>query len=107
MSPAEKNNFKNAAPFEIYCMLIKMNANKATGFDEIPSKFLKICATPLAGPIFQLINLSILECKYTETLKYKPMPCLNLVQERLTWPTCRPLQTEFVEGNRVVTLLVV
>ena len=27
------------------------------------------------------------------------------VQERLTWPTRRPLQTEFVEDNRAVTCL--
>ena len=46
-----------------------MDGKKATGFDEISSKFLKIGATPLPGPIPQLINLSILECKFPDILK--------------------------------------
>ena len=60
ISSGQNFNFRNVAPFEIYHMLIKMNEKKATGFDEISSKFLKIGATPLAGPISRLINLSIL-----------------------------------------------
>ena len=55
-------NFENVAPFEMYHVLIKMDGKKATGFDEISNKFLKIGANPLAGPISRLIHLSILEC---------------------------------------------
>ena len=51
MSSGQNFNFRNVAPFEIYLMLIKKDGKKATGFDEISSKFLKIGATPLAGPI--------------------------------------------------------
>ena len=65
-----QNFNRNVAPFEIYHMLIKMDGKKATGFDEISSKFLKIGATPLAGPISRLINLSILESKFPDILKY-------------------------------------
>ena len=57
-------------------MLIKMFGKKATGFDEISSKFLKIGAAPLAGPISQLTHLSILECKFPDILKYAEVNAL-------------------------------
>ena len=59
VSRGQNLNFENVAPFEIYDMLIRMGGKKATGFSSI---FLKIGATPLAGPISRLTHLSILEC---------------------------------------------
>ena len=50
ISSGQNFNFKNVAPFEIYHMLIKMDEKKATGFDEISSKFLKIGAHLLLDP---------------------------------------------------------
>ena len=82
---------QNVALFEIYHMLIKMDGKKATGFDEISSKYLKIGATPLAGPISRLINLSILECKFPDILKYAEVNALFKRIDELIKENYRPV----------------
>ena len=91
ISSGQNFNFRNVAPFEIYHMLIKMDGKKATGFDEISSKFLKIGATPLAGPISRLINLSILECKFPDILKYAEVNALFKRIDELIKENYRPV----------------
>ena len=70
-------------------MLIKMDGKKATGFDEISSKFLKMGAT-LAGPISRLINLSILDCKFPDILKYAEVNALFKRIDELIKENYRP-----------------
>ena len=67
-----------------------MDGKKATGFDEISSKFLKIGATPLAGPISWLINLSILEYKCPDILKYAGVNALLKRIDELIKENYRP-----------------
>ena len=49
---------------ELYNILFKLDAKKATGFDEILSNFLRIGAAPLAVPIALIVNLSIRQCVF-------------------------------------------
>ena len=54
---------------KIYNLLMKMNCKKATGFDDIPSKLLKIGSAPLARPVCDLINLMFMEACFPDMLK--------------------------------------
>ena len=38
---------------------VKMNVKKSVGYDDIPCKFLTIGATPLAGILCQMVNISL------------------------------------------------
>ena len=64
---------------------------KATGFDEISSKFLKIGETPFAEPISRLMNLSILECKFPDILKHAKVNALFKRIDELLKENYRPV----------------
>ena len=49
---------------------MNLNSKKATGYDNIPSKLLKVGAFPLAGTLCKLINSFIAECKFPDILKF-------------------------------------
>ncbi len=50
--------------------LLKINVKKATGWDNIPPKILKIGANVLARPITFLINKSVDTNTFPDALKY-------------------------------------
>lgn len=49
--------------------LKNLNSKKATGYDSIPPKLLKIGADVLTGPVTYLVNRSIESCKFPSQLK--------------------------------------
>ena len=51
---------------DVYRILTKMNVKKSVGYDDIPCKFLKIGATPLAGILCQMVNISLNECNFPD-----------------------------------------
>ena len=61
---------------QIYQILVKMNDKKASGYDGIPCKLLKLGAFPLAGILCKLINISISECKFPDVLKLAEISAL-------------------------------
>ena len=91
VSSGQKFIFKNVALLQIYHMLIKMDGKKATDLGEISRKFLKIGATHIAGPISQLINFSILECKFPDILKYAEVNALFKRIDELLEESYRPI----------------
>ena len=91
VSSGQNFNFKNVTPFEVLSYAHQNGWKKATGFDEISSIFLKIGATPLGGPISQLINLSILECKFPDILKYAEVNALVKRIDELLKEKYRPV----------------
>ena len=56
--------------------LSKMNPKKAVGFDQIPSKLLKIASRELSGPLNYLINCSINASTFPKSLKYAEVATL-------------------------------
>ena len=62
--------FKHVDINQVYGILVNMNVKKATGYDGIPCKLLKIGAYPLARILCKLINMSILECRFPDMLKF-------------------------------------
>ena len=55
---------------------MKMDWKKSTGFDDIPSKLLKIGSAPLAPTICNLINLMFMESCFPDILKYAEVATL-------------------------------
>ena len=81
--------------------LLKISANKATGLDGIPARFIKDSASIVTVPIAQIINLSLITGVVPDDLKsahvvplfkksdkteighYRPVPILNIVSKVL------------------------
>ena len=72
-----KNNLRDEGSFtfsqvgdkDISVKLKKLNSNKATGYDNIPPKLVKLGAECLAGPTAKLVNKSIETSTFPEILK--------------------------------------
>ena len=54
---------------EVRHFIEKINVKKATGYDDLPAKFLKHSATLIAEPLSRLFNLSISSGEYQNFLK--------------------------------------
>ena len=76
---------------QIYQILVNMNDKKATGYDGIPCKLIKIGAFPLAGILCKLINISISECKFPVVLKLAEISSLFKKFDRLSKDNYRPV----------------
>ena len=76
---------------QIYQILVNMNDKKATGYDGIPCKLLKLDAFPLAGILCKLINISISECKFPDVLKLADISALFKKIDRLCKDNYRPV----------------
>ena len=79
--------------------LLKLGANKATGLDGIPARFIKDSASIVSVPIVHIINLSMItdgvpddlksarvvplfkKHDNTETGNYRPVSILNIVSK--------------------------
>ena len=68
---------------QIYQILVNMNDKRATGYDGIPCKLLKLGAIPLAGILCKLINIFISECKFPDVLKLAEISALFKKIDRL------------------------
>ncbi len=53
----------------VFGILSKLNANKATGFDKIPPKVVKLCANELAVGLTELINKALIENIFPDDMK--------------------------------------
>ena len=75
--------FAEANASDVKRILIKMNAKKSVGYDDIPCKFLKIGATPLAGILCQKVDISLEECNFPDLLKFSEIAALFQKIDRL------------------------
>ena len=72
-----KNNLRNEGAFmfsqvnenDICIKLEKLNSKKATGYDNIPPKLIKLGSECLAGPMAKLVNKSIETSTFSKILK--------------------------------------
>ena len=56
---------------QVLAALESLNTNKATGYDNIPAKVLKIAADELAKPLTTLFNSSIRNCVWPRDWKHR------------------------------------
>ena len=83
--------FSKVTVNELYNILVKLNVRKATGFDGIPSKFLRIDAAPLVVLISDIVNMSISECTFPDILKYAEIASLFKRLDSLKKENYRPV----------------
>ena len=76
---------------QIYQILVNMNDKKATGYDGIPCRLLKLGAFLLAGILWKLINISIFECKFPDVLKLAEISAFFKKIDRLCKDNYRPV----------------
>ena len=75
--------FKHVDTNQIYQILRNMNDTKATGYDRIRCKLLKIGAYSLSEILCKLINISTSECKFPDKLKLVELSVLLKKIDRL------------------------
>ena len=68
--------FKHVDTNQIFQILRNMDDKKATGYDGIPCKLLKIGAYPLAEILCKLINISTSQCRFPDNLKLAEISAL-------------------------------
>ena len=76
---------------EVNDLLNKTDPTKATGYDDIPPKLLKLGATELAPTIINLINQSIEKCRFPTALKKSELSPLYKNKDNLIADNYRPL----------------
>jgi hypothetical protein len=63
-------NFSPVSTYDVYKKLKYLNPKKASGYDQLPSKLLKVAAHPISENITPVINESIQTAHFPESLKY-------------------------------------
>ena len=76
---------------EVNDLLNKTDPTKATGYDDIPPKLLKLGATELTPTITNLINQSIEKCRFPPALKKSELSRLYKNKDNLITGNYRPL----------------
>ncbi len=61
--------FKEARPESVYSIISHLDPDKATGYDKIPSKLLRIAAPAITNPVTSIINNSIKASKFPSDCK--------------------------------------
>ena len=87
----------NAFSFEcvnenvIYNKLRKLNIKKATGYDSIPPKLLRIAAKPLTRPLTKIVNNSLCSNIFPNALKLADVSPIYKKVDRLLKENFRPI----------------
>ncbi len=56
-------------PDYVYTILCKLKINKATGYDNVPSKMVTICAEELSETLAELVNQAFINNRFPEDMK--------------------------------------
>ena len=84
-------SFNSVSPADIGKILRNIDSNKATGYDNVPPKLIKVAANELAHPISNLINKSINASCFPSQLKRAEVSPLYKGQDNLTEGNYRPV----------------
>ena len=84
-------NFSVVSVKEVQKLLKDVDSKKATGYDNIPPKILKIAADELAHPLANLINLSVTKSNFPMDLKKSELSPLYKCKDSLMSENYRPL----------------
>ena len=84
-------SFNHIEPSTVMLYLKKFNPRKATGFDNIPGKILKLAHEPLSIPLAFLINTSISQNVFPDDLKCAEVTPLFKKNDNLNKKNYRPV----------------
>ncbi len=62
-------NLKHVKPDYVLNILSKLKINKATGYDNVPPKMVKICAEELSETLAELVNQTFTANRFHEDMK--------------------------------------
>ncbi len=62
-------NFKLVKNAYVYKMLCKLKINKATGYDNVPPKIVKISAEELSETLAELVSQAFTNIRFPEDIK--------------------------------------
>ena len=77
--------------YEIKHLIERINTKKATGYDELPAKFLQNSASLIAKPLAELFNLSITTGEYPDFLKIAKVLPIHKKGEHSDMNNYRPI----------------
>ena len=83
-------NFSVVSVKEVQKLLKDVDSKKATGYDNIPPKILKIAADELAHPLANLINLTVTKSNFPMDLKNSELSPLYKCKDSLMSENYRP-----------------
>lgn len=83
--------FSSVSEKHVYKKLRRLDVKKATGFDAIPPKLIKIAADCLCKPVTYLINMCIKTSKFPEMLKYAEVSPIYKKDDPLDKKNYRPI----------------
>ena len=75
----------------VYKLIQTLDTNKATGFDQLPSKLIKLAGESLCIPLSNMINLSISESNIPNQLKMAEVSPLYKAKDTLRCNNYRPV----------------
>ena len=84
-------SFTPTTPDDIYKIFSRSNPRKATGYDGIPPKLLKVASKELSFPVSNLVNLSIKNSHFPYNLKLAEVSPLFKAGDNFTRENYRPL----------------
>ena len=84
-------SFKEVSTEQVYSLLSKLDAHKAPGYDNIPSKLLCVAAYELCTPITSLVNLSIRQSEFPDQLKRAEVSPIYKSKDNLQRGNYRPV----------------
>ncbi len=83
--------FKEVSPESVYSIISHLDPHKATGYDKIHSKLLRIAAPAITNPVTSIINNSIKTSKFPSDCKRAEVGPANKKDELLNKKNYRPL----------------
>ena len=84
-------NFSPTTAKEVHDLLKNVDSKKATGYDNVPPKIIKMAADEFASPLTNLINLSIERSCFPSDLKKSELSPLYKCKDSLVSGNYRPL----------------
>ena len=107
--------FHKVNPHEIMLKLKRVNPRKATGYDNIPGKLIRLAHRELSFPISNLINAGLSQCHFPNSLKCAEVSPVFKKSDNLKKGNYRPVSVlttlskifESVMMTRSVLILVI
>ena len=84
-------DFHVVSPNTVKTYLRNFNPRKATGYDNIPGRIIKLACNELANPLTNLINSSIVSNTYPGIMKYAEINPVYKKEDRLIKKNFRPV----------------
>ncbi len=98
-------NFKLVKPDYVYQILCKLKINKATGYDNVPPKTVKIYAEELSETLAELVNQAFTNNKFLEDMKKAEISPIFKKKDDMIKDNYRPMSILAVFSKVFVTII--